>query len=541
MRKDSRRISRSIVSKTVIGIIMMLLGFAVIIILIGYYGFTEALLKRYSEDAFWAAYSAQVYVDPDMLDSYMMSGGNNRSHESVSRNLQKICDNSGVAFIYVIKPDTTDYNHITFVFAVKNSNNDYTLYDVGYVRPTTNDEYREKYRQLYEKETDRAIVVRDKGYIETDPHVTVMLPLYSNFSGDVTGILCVQVQMDALTESRNSFVVKVVSALLVLTLMYIIFILQYIGRILLVPLKQITAETSYFAKKGKTKVRLSEKVRNKDEIGELALAIDNMKDQIQEYVKNLTEITKERERIITELNLATKIQADTIPNEFPAFPDRSEFDIHASMTPAKEVGGDFYDFFMIDDDHICLTIADVSGKGVPAALFMMASKIVIGITALKSISPAEILEFSNDIICTNNKESMFLTAWLGILEISTGKLVAANAGHEYPIIRDADGNFECFKDKHGLLMGELPGVKYENYEIQLKRGSKLFVYTDGLIEATNSKFEMFGMERTLKALNKDPEATPKELISNVTKAVDGFVKQAEQFDDLTMLCLEYKN
>lgn len=541
MRKDSRRISRSIVSKTVIGIIMMLLGFAVIIILIGYYGFTEALLKRYSEDAFWAAYSAQVYVDPDMLDSYMMSGGNNRSHESVSRNLQKICDNSGVAFIYVIKPDTTDYNHITFVFAVKNSNNDYTLYDVGYVRPTTNDDYREKYRQLYEKETDRAIVVRDKGYIETDPHVTVMLPLYSNFSGDVTGILCVQVQMDALTESRNSFVVKVVSALLVLTLMYIIFILQYIGRILLVPLKQITAETSYFAKKGKTKVRLSEKVRNKDEIGELALAIDNMKDQIQEYVKNLTEITKERERIITELNLATKIQADTIPNEFPAFPDRSEFDIHASMTPAKEVGGDFYDFFMIDDDHICLTIADVSGKGVPAALFMMASKIVIGITALKSISPAEILEFSNDIICTNNKESMFLTAWLGILEISTGKLVAANAGHEYPIIRDADGNFECFKDKHGLLMGELPGVKYENYEIQLKRGSKLFVYTDGLIEATNSKFEMFGMERTLKALNKDPEATPKELISNVTKAVDGFVKQAEQFDDLTMLCLEYKN
>lgn len=541
MRKDSRKISRSIVSKTVIGIIMMLLGFAVIIILIGYYGFTEALLKRYSEDAFWAAYSAQVYVDPDMLDSYMMSGGNNRSHESVAKNLQKICDNSGVAFIYVIKPDTTDYNHITFVFAVKNSNNDYTLYDVGYVRPTTNDDYREKYRQLYEKETDRAIVVRDKGYIETDPHVTVMLPLYSNFSGDVTGILCVQVQMDALTESRNSFVVKVVLALLALTFMYIIFILQYIGRILLVPLKQITAETSYFAKKGKTKVRLSEKVRNKDEIGELALAIDNMKDQIQEYVKNLTEITKERERIRTELNLATKIQADTIPNEFPAFPDRSEFDIHASMTPAKEVGGDFYDFFMIDDDHICLTIADVSGKGVPAALFMMASKIVIGITALKSISPAEILEFSNDIICTNNKESMFLTAWLGILEISTGKLVAANAGHEYPIIRDADGNFECFKDKHGLLMGELPGVKYENYEIQLKRGSKLFVYTDGLIEATNSKFEMFGMERTLKALNKDPEATPKELISNVTKAVDGFVKQAEQFDDLTMLCLEYKN
>lgn len=541
MRKQSRKVSRSIVSKTVIGIIMMLLGFAVIIILIGYYGFTDALLKRYSEDAFWAAYSAQVYIDPDMLDSYMMSGGKNRSHESVSRNLQKICDNSGVAFIYVIKPDTTDYNHIKFIFTTKNSNNDYTLYDVGYVRQTTNDEYRLKYRQLYEKEIDRAIVVRDKGYIETDPHVTVMLPLYSTFSGDVTGILCVQVQMEALTASRNSFIVKVIIALLTLTFMYIVFIIQYISRLILSPLKQITAEASSFAKKGKGNVRLSEKIKNKDEVGELALAIDNMEDQIHEYVKNLTKITEERQRIKTELSLAAKIQADAIPNEFPAFPERSEFDIYASMTPAKEVGGDFYDFFLIDDDHLCILIADVSGKGVPAALFMMATKNIFGSLAMKGISPAEVLQFSNEMICTKNKESMFLTAWLGILEISTGKLVCANAGHDYPIVRNKEGQFECVKDKHGILIGEFPDVKYENYEIQLKSGSKVFLYTDGLPEANNSKGGMFGIERTLKALNKDPEASPQVLLSNVTKAVDGFVKNADQFDDLTMVCLEYKN
>lgn len=541
MRKESRKISRSIVSKTVIGIIMMLLGFAVIIILIGYYGFTEALLKRYSEDAFWAAYSAEVYVDPDMLDSYMMAGGNNRSHESVSRNLQRICDNTGVTFIYVIKPDTTDYNHITFVFSTKNSNNNYELYKTGFVRETTNDEYRLKYRQLYEKTADRAVVVRDKGYIETDPHVTVMIPLYSTFSGDVTGILCVQVQMDALTASRNSFIVKVIIALLALTSMYIVFILQYISRLLLSPLKQITAEASSFAKKGKANERLSEKIRNKDEIGELARAIDNMEDQIHEYVQNITKITEERQRIRTELSLAAKIQADAIPNEFPAFPDRSEFDIYASMTPAKEVGGDFYDFFLIDDDHLCILIADVSGKGVPAALFMMATKNIFGSSAMKGVSPAEVLKFSNDLICTKNKESMFLTAWLGILQISTGKLVAANAGHDYPIIRNEDGVFECLKDKHGILIGEFPDAKYENYEIQLRRGSKIFLYTDGLVEATDSNKKMFGMERVLKALNEDPEANPQQLLSTVTSAVNAFVKQAEQFDDLTMVCLEYKN
>ena len=541
MGKVNQKVSRSIVSKTVIGIILMLLGFAIIIILIGFYGYTEALLKRYSEDAFWAAYSAEVYVDADMLDYYMMSGGKNRSHESVSNNLQRICDNSGVTFIYVIQPDTTDYEHIKFIFTTKNSDNDYELYDPGYIRKTTNDEYREKYRQLYEKEIDRATVIRDKGYIETDPHVTVMIPLKSTFSGDVTGILCVQVQMDALTASRNSFILKVIIALLILTFMYIIFILQYIGKIILSPLKQITAEASYFAKNGKAKERLSEKIRNKDEIGELAHAIDDMEDQIQEYVKNITKITEERQRIATELNLAAKIQVDALPNDFPAFPDRSEFDIFASMTPAKEVGGDFYDFFLIDDDHLCLLIADVSGKGVPAALFMMSTKNILGTTALKGISPAEILEFSNNLICAKNKESMFVTVWLGILEISTGKLVASNAGHEYPFIRNADGQFECLKDKHGMLIGEFPNSKYENYEIQLKRGSKIFVYTDGLVEATDAHKKMFGIDRALRALNKDPDATPNQLLLNVHTDVDAFEKDEEQFDDLTMLCLEYKN
>ena len=245
-------------------------------------------------------------------------------------------------------------------------------------------------------------------------------------------------------------------------------------------------------------------------------------------------------RIESELNLATSIQADMLPNIFPAFPERTEFDIYATMTPAKEVGGDFYDFFLIDDDHLCMVMADVSGKGIPAALFMMASKIILANNAMMGKSPAQILTDTNTAICSHNREEMFVTVWLGILEISTGKLTAANAGHEYPVIQKPDGAFALYKDKHGFVIGGMPGLQYKEYEMILEPGSKLFLYTDGIPEATDEKGEMFGTERMLAALNEADTAAPDGVISTVRGAVDAFVKQAEQFDDLTMLCTEYK-
>ena len=248
----------------------------------------------------------------------------------------------------------------------------------------------------------------------------------------------------------------------------------------------------------------------------------------------------EKERITTELETATNIQTGMLPSVFPPFPDRNEFDLFASMDPAKEVGEDFYDFFMIDDDHLGLVIADVSGKGVPAALVMMASKIMIADYAKMNHSPENILRAANDSICENNSEEMFVTAWVGILEISTGKLTAASAGHEYPAIKQPDGKFELFKDKRSMALGFMPGTKYHNYELQLKPGTKLFVYTDGVPEATDAAEELFGTERMIEALNKDADASPEQILKNVCAAVDLFVKEAEQFDDLTMLCIEYK-
>ena len=276
-----------------------------------------------------------------------------------------------------------------------------------------------------------------------------------------------------------------------------------------------------------------------DEIELLARSFTTLSKRTRDYITQITKITAEKERIGTELELATKIQADMLPNIYPAFPERAEFDIYATMTPAKEVGGDFYDFFLIDDDHLAVVMADVSGKGVPAALFMMMSKILVNNYTMHETSPAKVLEQVNTQICKNNDEEMFVTIWLGIMDINTGVVKAANAGHEYPIIKKADGGFELYKDKHGFVIGGMEGMKYKEYEFTIEKGGTLFLYTDGVAEATNAENVLFGTERMLDALNKNPNADPMTLLTNMKTSVDEFVGEASQFDDLTMLGLTY--
>ena len=277
-----------------------------------------------------------------------------------------------------------------------------------------------------------------------------------------------------------------------------------------------------------------------DETQTLANSFESLTERMKTYIADIQSITAEKERFGAELALATRIQTAMLPHVFPPFPERPEFDLYASMDPAKEVGGDFYDFFLIDEDHLCLVIADVSGKGIPAALFMMACKIILQSCAMLGNSAGEILTRTNEAICSNNPEEMFITVWLGILEISTGRLTAANAGHEYPVLKRADGVFELFRDKHGFVAGSMAGIKYKEYELQLCPGDKLFVYTDGVREARDADRKQFGTERMLAALNESRDAAPEQILKSVHRAVDAFVKDAEQFDDLTMLCMEYR-
>ena len=248
-----------------------------------------------------------------------------------------------------------------------------------------------------------------------------------------------------------------------------------------------------------------------------------------------------RQRIETELNVATQIQADMLPGIFPAFPERPEFDVYADMRPAREVGGDFYDFFLVDSDHLALVIADVSGKGVPAALFMVIAKTLLKNAVQTGLSPKVVLEKVNNQLCENNEAEMFVTAWLGVYEISTGKLTAANAGHEYPAIRWADGRFELFKDRHGFVLAGMEGSRYREYELTLAPGDVVFLYTDGVTEATDAANDLYGTDRMLKALNSLPGAAPEQLLGAVKESIDRFVGSAPQFDDITMLAFQRKD
>ena len=308
------------------------------------------------------------------------------------------------------------------------------------------------------------------------------------------------------------------------------------------PLKKIQSNIrGYRVEKDSAKIKKSlAGVRSLNELGQLAADVTDLAEEIDGHLEDIRAITAEKERIGTEMGIASQIQEASLPTIFPPYPDREEFDIYASMTPAKEVGGDFYDFFLVDGDHLALVMADVSGKGVPAALFMMVTKILLNERTLTGGSPGEILSIVNDRICAHNKADMFVTVWLGILEISTGKIIAANAGHDDPAVMGADGKFKIVKNRHGPVVGAMDGVKYKNYEMRLSPGDKLFLYTDGVPEATDAKERMFGMDNMLEALNENASADPKAVVDAVWERVDAFVGDAPQFDDVTMLCLELK-
>ena len=513
-----KKIRRHAAVKNISGIVLLLVIFSIIVSAIGYRSFTNALMTQYSEGAYLTAETASQLIDGDRMYEYKQSDGTTREYMTAWVQLDRLCNSSGSTFIYVIEPDRSDYRHITFIFSTKDHDSSYTLYDFGFVRDTTNDEYREKYQRLYDKESSRELVLRTKGYIETDDHITAMVPVKDSW-GRVVAILCVQRQMEVLNGVRKEYLGRVALVFAGLALLVIAGQSIFLNRTLLRPLKQISEEAKRFANENVTAgEKLQDKIRNKDEIGMLAASVDTMEEQVRTYVENLTAATAEQERIGTELRLATRIQEDMLPSVFPAFPDRSEFDIYTSMDPAREVGGDFYDFFLTDEDHLCMVIADVSGKGVPAALFMMASKIILANNAMNGRSPAEILKDTNEAICSGNREEMFVTVWLGILDLRTGLLTAANAGHEYPVLKRPDGPFELIKDRHGLVIGAMEGAKYREYELQMEPGSKLFVYTDGVPEATDADDGMFGTERMLAALNEQTDAGPRWTLLQGTRS-----------------------
>ena len=367
--------------------------------------------------------------------------------------------------------------------------------------------------------------------------ITAVYPVV--YEGKTIAFIAVESPMRTLQSDVSSYIFTVLIIVCIISVILFVLTAFILVNSLIKPIKTISHEAAYFVENENEISENLKKIKNHDEIQVLAESVLRMEIGINEYISNLTKVTAEKERIGAELNVATKIQADMLPGVFPAFPERQDFDLHASMDPAREVGGDFYDFFLIDDDHIGLVIADVSGKGVPAALFMVIAKTLIKNRALMGGSPSEVLAYANEQLVEGNEAELFVTVWFAIIELSTGKGVVANAGHEHPALRRKDGKFELIKYRHSPAVATMPGMNFKEHEFKLEPGDSLYVYTDGVTEATRSDNELFGTDRMLESLNKDPDADPKTMLENVRADIDGFVGDAPQFDDITMLGFKY--
>ena len=532
---------RSSLAVNIIGVILiLLLVFALVMSALGYASFTKSFEEEYSDSTFHIASTAAKLVNGDRLDIYL-AGWETEEYARTKNVLDAYCKNMGVSLIYVIWVDQSDYGSFVSVFNSVNNdvdNSEYVEWELGHWRKATNAEYREKYRAIYEEGSLCETVYRAKPTDGAHPHITTMVPV-NNSDGQVSGILCVQRPMRELKEARESYLVTIGFSTLMLAIVASVFTVLFLKETYIVPIEKISEEATRFARENSKGQDLGQ-ISNIDEIAKLSDSIEQMETEMLQRMEELTAITAERERIGAELVLAGTIQDNSVPSVFPAFPDRKDFDIYAFMEPAKEVGGDLYNFFLIDEDHLAFVMGDVSGKGVPAALFMMVTNILISDHVKMGVSPADVLNYVNAEICKHNKADMFVTLWLGVLELSTGKIVAANAGHDDAAVLRRDGVCELFKSRHGLVVGAFPESRYRNFELQLQPGDKLFLYTDGVPEATDKDEKMFTIDRMLRVLNQAKDRDPKGVLDAVYAGVNDFVGEAPQFDDLTMLCIELK-
>ena len=535
MKNTRGKRKKGLAAMLIFGVAAVVIILSAITAVIGYREFTSVLEKQYNDSAYEVAETARSYLNPDKFADYLTTLEKDAEYEEIEKRLDALTVACDCNFIYVARIDPSDYMTTTYIYDSVNPATGFGRYELGYTAKDIDPKYVEELKHILA--TGGRVEKYLYSYSESGAHTTAGLGAMDS-TGKVVAFIGVEKPMRILDTARKTYVIRVLSISAGVLLVAILLYTMYLKRSVIEPITEITAEAERFADKHDASRELRA-ANAKYEIGVLANSVHKMENDLIHYIDNLTKVTAEKERIGAELNIATQIQADMLPRIFPAFPGRKEFDIFASMTPAKEVGGDFYDFFLIDDDHLGMVMADVSGKGVPAALFMVIAKTLIKNRAQMGGSPSEILQFVNDQLCEGNDAELFVTVWFAILEISTGKGMAANAGHEHPAIRRAGGQFELSIYRHSPAVATMPGMRFREHEFELHSGDNLFVYTDGVAEATDANNELFGTDRMLEALNENPNASPEDLVKNVQKYIDNFVGSAPQFDDITMLSLNY--
>ncbi|WP_051688438.1 PP2C family protein-serine/threonine phosphatase [Butyrivibrio sp. AE2032] len=480
-----------------------------------YYSLPEKVLEDQSSDEFDNAFRPLVDDDFDAARDILVKFRENSKRRNVFLMFQDI-ENSRV--VYVVDGDEDEWAYLP---------GQWTDVDVHETEIIVNSQWR------------LAITHDDVyGWIGSDAEA-----IYGQ-NGEFLGYAVVDLDMNDFLQTMLSFLLILIPLAVLLVVLFAVLFAKMLKKDIITHLISLSTAAREYTQMDKVNLAKETpsvyeplRIETADEIEDLWKSMTVMEADIKDSIIKMREITAVQERMDAELSIATRIQMGMLPDEFP---DRTEYDLYASMEPALEVGGDLYDFFMVDDTHLAMVIADVSDKGVSAALFMVVTKTMIRSQTEQGLQdPAVIFDVVNRKLMEVNRAYMFVTAWLGILDLESGRLVYVNAGHEYPVIRRAGGLFELYKDEHSVPLAAREDVEFVSGEFTVGRGDTLFLYTDGVPEANNEKEELLGADRMIEILNREPDAAPKEVIENVKDGISEFVKGAEQFDDTTMLCLKF--
>lgn len=528
--------------------VLLALIISAVITYISYRSFEGALIERYTTIAANATELGASFVDGDRLAGYLSELERDEQYEFTLYQLNQIKESFRLEYLYVHIPHGDE---MVYVYDARCDGED--LDDISELGESDAllGSYDAVYR-VYTGSSDMETMILDEeyGYL-----ATIIRPIYGS-SGQVAGIIGADISMDVVRQELFDYIVRIAIIMSVIVFIFILVAVLLAQRYVIRPLLFISDSVRGFVGSGEDGGEIKAltftpiDTASSDELGTLAQSVNTMAADVIRYAEDLTVATAEKERIGAELDVATQIQASMLPSIFPPYPDRDEFELFASMLPAKEVGGDFYDFFLIDDNTLAVVMADVSGKGVPAALFMVIAKTLIKNNAQKASSgglgksPKDVFEAVNNILRENNKTMMFVTAFMGYLDIPTGKLTYVNAGHNLPLIRRSGGGFDWLREKSGKILAVRMDSEYVQYELMLSEGDILYLYTDGVTEAVNKDLELFGDERLLETVNNLVSGSAEhmsiqEFSEAIKREIDLFADGAEQADDITMLTLRY--
>ncbi|MCL2054511.1 MAG: serine/threonine-protein phosphatase [Oscillospiraceae bacterium] len=499
---------------------------------IGYRTFSSANLERYTEFAVAIMRIAESYIDADDMLICFETGVKCDVYMETQEALNNLKEQSGIAFLYFFR--VVDGQVVYYINAfTKEEEVEFDYINTLLDKDHFGDELMERLAVLTEFKV--IINVTEWGYMLS------AFDVIKNSDGEIIGILGSDVDMLNISTERRTYVIKVLIGAFVLWLFLTFLLFSYLRKKITDPIESLSKNVSGFVNSDSKELKpIVSGIKTGNEIEALADSFDKMTVDMLTHIANLTAVTAEKERIGAELDVANKIQASMLPNIFPAFPERDEFDIYANMQPAKEVGGDFYDLFLIDENTLAVVMADVSGKGVPAALFMVIAKTLIKNNAQNNKTPKEVFEIVNNLLCEGNEANMFVTAFMGYLNIKSGKFTFVNAGHNPPLLRRANNkNFEWLKAKAGFVLAGMEDMFYTQGEITLQKGDEIFLYTDGVTEAVNMEEQLFSEATLIEAANKHIDLPLREFIISLKREIDKFADGAEQADDITMLMLRY--